>query len=244
MSLEYSPLVSRTDPWMRVAVGVSAGAHLAVLVTALVIQKRNEVPLIRFQHEPIVAKIVRLGKPRDERLLPRKFKTPPPQKPQVAIAPSVETQPRTDPAPTPPKDAEPVEDPLAAAISRIADEVDPAADPDDAPPGQLDGDPDGTAADAGEGDRYLALVRRAIHEHYHMPKTINHKERMFLNATVVIYVAVDGRITRREIEKSSNNDQFDSALIRAVDAASPLPPPPEEWRDIYRTLGLGLRFKI
>ena len=53
----------------------------------------------------------------------------------------------------------------------------------------------------------------------------------------------DGRVASFRFERRSGNAAFDQALERAV-RDSRLPPPPPELRQRYRTLGLGVNFKI
>lgn len=250
MSEARTSLLADRDPRLKWAVAISLAVHVVVLGGALVAAKVNAAPKIDLSQKPITAKLVRLGKPRDKKLLPRKYKVPPPPKPQAVLPVKTEAPPAPEPKkPEPekpkekPKTPERNEDPLAAAVAKLG-EIDPKADPDEEPPGALDGDPMGDSAVGSEGDRYLALVQRAVRGNYKVPNIISDRERAFLNATVVIFVAPDGTILRREVEQSSGNQHFDAALLRAVDASSPLPPPPEGWRQKFRTEGLGLKFRL
>ncbi|MDF1565425.1 MAG: energy transducer TonB [Deltaproteobacteria bacterium] len=246
-AVSASGLRGRADPLALWTFVGSLVVHAGLLVIAMVASCVNAQAPIRTNTKPIVAKLVRLGEKRDANLLPRIDKAPPPPKPAAAVLP-----PKPD-APVIPKKKVPEavkedtpdrsEADLAAAISRIAEQYDPNATAE-APAGDPEGDPGGNASDAGEGDRYLALVQRAVRSHYRIPSIISDRERLFLNATVVIFVSPDGRILRREIETPSGNEHFDSALLSAIDAASPLPPPPEGWRETFQKEGLGLRFKI
>ncbi len=207
-------------------------------------------PHLDLEKRTIAAKLVRLGKERPPEFLPRKYKAPPPPKPSAPLPvkkpkAAPKKPPKAEPKPkTKPPTSERNPDPLAAAIERIAAEYDPKADPNEAPPGSPDGDPFGDSAEGSPGDRYLALVTRVIRSHYRVPSVITERERMFLNATVVLYVSPEGRIVRHEIERSSGNPHFDAALIRAVEASSPLPPPPAGWRDRFLREGLGVRFRL
>jgi colicin import membrane protein/protein TonB len=109
------------------------------------------------------------------------------------------------------------------------------------------GDPDGDAAgdsdEAGEGDRYLALVQRTLQANYHVPPTISEQERLHLRGTVLLYIEPDGRITRWNLERPSGNVAFDGALERAV-RSTRLPPPPDGMREVYRSTGLQVIFQI
>ena len=237
----------RRDPLTRWTILGSVLVHVGGLIIALAITRAGAAQPIRTPTRPIIAKLVRLGEKRDPTFLPRIDKAPPPPKKVAKVLP-----PKPDAVPTPKLDTPKAvrndtpdrsEEDMTAAISRIAEQYDPNATAE-VPAGDPDGDPAGNAADAGEGDRYLALVQRAVHSQYRVPSIISDRERIFLNATVVIFVSPDGRILRREIETPSGNEHFDTALLTAVDAASPLPPPPAGWREVFQREGLGLRFKF
>lgn len=224
--------------------------------------------------QTIAATLVRLGEERDPNLLPRKQASPPPPPPERAAPPSPPPEeptpppepaesavsvPSPDATPDPPEEPAPESPPpprpstsersdpadLDDAIRRFIGDGDPDARPDDGTRyGSPDGHPDGWAESASEGDLYLGLVRRRLHENYQVPSIIPERERLFLNATVVIYVALDGRILRTEIERPSGNRHFDAALLRAVESSSPLPPPPPGWAQRFEREGLGINFRI
>lgn len=224
----------------------------------------------REAEKPVVAKLVRLGEPREKHLLPRIPKAPPtpparrdapevkpgkelnapakeaPPKPPEPPAKAEAKEPTPTAAPEPPaqaaapKNTEPKTNELDDILQRFA-----AADQvgeAEALPGQADGDPMGDAEEAAEGERYLALVQRRLRDHYVLPSTIPEAERIRLSAIVRIHIQTSGRIARYEIERSSGNPQFDAALEAAVTRASPLPPPPDH---LLRTFseGFPVRFR-
>ncbi len=81
------------------------------------------------------------------------------------------------------------------------------------------------------GDYYLAVVDK-IRKHWIFPDNIDKA----LEAIISINIERDGRVTINKIEKSSGNQLFDRSAMRAINNASPLPPPPQE-------LEIGVRFK-
>lgn len=222
--------------------------------------------------KPVVAKLVRLGTPREKHLLPRLPTAPPPppaskQAPQVT--PGKELSTPTPPQPPQPPKPQPEPKPTAKAQTPSATPTPPAqaaapkspepkkSELDDILqrfaaadrvgkaeplPGQPDGDPMGDAEEAAEGERYLALVQKRLRDHYVLPSTIPEAERIRLSAIVRIHIERSGRIARYELEKPSGNPQFDAALEAAVTKASPLPPPPEH---LLRTFanGFPVRFR-
>jgi TonB family protein len=89
----------------------------------------------------------------------------------------------------------------------------------------------GTKTQAVSGEDYIAMVVNKIRQHWIFPET-GDKD---LLAIISIRIARDGRITVDKIEKSSGNPLFDRSALRAINSASPLPPPPQE-------IEIGVRF--
>lgn len=231
---------------------VSIGLHVAVFAAALILPRvLSRPPPLR---KPIIARMVALGKPRDQRLLPRKEEPPPPggaprspaSAPAAPAAPPGAKKPAkvaaakpAPPAPKPLSRKELMERALAGVSSNVARER------RDRPPeervGEETGSPDGTAESAEEGDAYFSAVQAAILANYVLPSIISERERMSLKATVVAWIARDGAIVRYEFEKRSGNRFFDEALERAIKRTRVPPPPPERERAV-RDVGVALVF--
>ncbi len=232
-----SPLAgSRERLWPLLTVSVAL--HAAAIAFALF--ERPQEPPVDLSQKPIMAKLVRLGPKKPEQYLPRKETQPDP-----AAAP--ETVPVTD-AVALPDAAKPApgakpngkRDPLAAVLNRMRREQ-ARGDPGYGDPS---GDPQGDSSEASEGDRYLALVDRALREVYRLPATISEKERLFLKAYVVLYIDADGKVSDFKFEQPrSGNGAFDNALSHAIHQAR-LPPPPPELRARLKTQGLGVNFHM
>jgi len=211
-------------------------------------------PIIDLQQKPIVAKLVRLGEKRPEHLLPRKEEPPPPaaadpvpqpapQPAQPAPAPPAARVPAPAPRPKPapprarPAAPGPRSDAFGAALARVRrDQVrhDPVS-------GDPEGDPMGDASEGQAGDRYLALMQRALHDTYRVPPTISERERLHLRATVVVFIEPDGKLSRWSFRSKSGNGAFDDALARAIQQAR-FPPPPTELRQEVRSVGMLVNF--
>ncbi len=238
MSLPVATALGHADRiWP--AVLVSLAVHAGLVVVAVV----RRPPAIDLDQKPIVAKLVRLGEKRPEEWLPRKEAPPPPAPeapPAPAPSPAVVT---AKPAPTvtkqtPPPAVKPAGgSPLASVMSKMQKEVarERWGDPN--------GDPAGDSSEGSEGDRYLALVHGALQSAYRLPSTISERERMFLKATVVLYVEPDGKVTNWRFESRSGNDAYDGALERAIRQVR-LPPPPAELRERFRRGGVGVNFHL
>lgn len=251
MSIPVATALGRRDR-LWPAVLVSAAVHVGLMGWALA---RRAGPEIDLSQKPIVAKLVRLGEKRPEQWLPRK----PTEAPPAATTPQPVPIPAAQPQPTKKTEAAPVAKPTPAApkptaVSRGPSKAgrtdvlasvmskmqkDRSRDP---VYGDPSGDPLGTAEEAGAGDQYLALVERALRESYTLPATLSERDRLYLKATVVLYLDADGTVLRYAFETRSGNPSFDSALERAIRAAR-LPPPPAELAQRYRTEGLGVLYR-
>lgn len=71
---------------------------------------------------------------------------------------------------------------------------------------------------------YTSMVISAITQRWIYPEAIDKD----LEAVVLIKVARDGKITIEKFQKKSDNALFDRTVLRALNSASPLPPPPQE----------------
>jgi colicin import membrane protein/protein TonB len=244
--LETSALSRRDRLWP--AVSASLVAHLLLVGWAVA---GRPPAIIDLDQKPIVAKLVRLGEKRPEQYLPRKDEAPPAPAPPAPPAPAAPapvpaaapsptaTSPRTKPpAPAPAAPAAPARGAsLAAILSKVQRQQ-----ADEARWGAPDGDRSGDSETA-EGDQYLALVDRALRANYSAPVTIPERERLYLEATVVLWVEPDGRIIRWRQERPSGNATFDAAVERTLRGTARVPPPPESMRESLRKGGIQLVFR-
>jgi TonB family protein len=202
--------------------------------------------------KPVIAHLVALGKPRDAQMMPRRESPPPPaaapaspvSRPEAPAASAVKSIPARKPAPAPPaapSRAELMRQALQGVTKRgRANPTEEKPDPDRE--GSPTGSPEGTSSTAEEGDKYFTEVHDAIQANYVVPSVISERERMYLTATVVVYVAPDGSIVKNVVTKPSGNSYFDQALVLAVERTK-LPAPPPELRKLARNDGLELNFR-
>lgn len=249
-----SLLVARPTRVGRFLVFSGVG-HVALLAAALLYARLSSGPDVDLEARPIRASLVRLGKPRDSKLLPRKEQPPPP--PKEVKAPSA-------PAPTPPSNAVAVPVPgvkpepskpapsaqkgekageerrnrLFGAFDKMA-----KATPPEELEGAEDGDPNGDSATA-EGERYYGLLSTQVRRHYSVADTIPESERTHLKAQVAIRLGRAGELVGEpKLMKTSGNDLFDSAVLNAVKKAAPFSPPPDHIRDALHKNGVVLEFR-
>ncbi len=247
-----SSLIRRPQPYGWAWV-VGLGLHLLLALAVVIVALWPSSPRIDLSQKPITAKLVRQGKPRDERFLPRKETAPPPP-PSAAKPAPVPAPPK--PAPAAEAKAAPSPAPAPAAAPQKPDDrkqklddimkrfkATAAAGAAEDPVGALDGDPDGDAENAEEGERYLALVKKRIQDRYEVPATISDQERVSLRAVVRIYVQRNGAIARSEIVQPSQNPVFDQALEAAIGKVRTLPPPPEHLAADLSREGIDVVFR-
>ncbi len=211
---------------------------------------------IDLNQEPIKASLVRLGKPRDPKLLPRI-----PDAPQEA-----EEKP---PTPEPPKAEEPkpvLPLPDAKAISPPSKKPTERSNADrrrqlfsafnrsskvagsrtaatiEELEGQPEGDPNGDSATQ-EGERYFGLLKAQIQRRYDVSQTIPEQDRLHLKAQVILQIGRTGEVLKAQLASSSGNELFDNSVLAAVKKASPFSPPPEHLRQDLQRRGIALEFR-
>jgi colicin import membrane protein/protein TonB len=228
------------------AVSASVVAHVVLIAWGVA---HRPPPPIDLEQKAIVAKLVRLGEKRPEQYLPRKDAAPPPAAPApAAAAPAAPVPPRpatpaphAKPAPAPAAAAAPpAAQPGSTSLSSILSKVQRQADE------ERWGDPTGSSAgdsDTAEGDQYLALVDRALRANYVVPVTIPDRERLYLEANIILWVEPDGRIVRWRQERPSGNPTFDAAVQRTLKVTPRVPAPPRSLSDSYRKTGIQLVFR-
>lgn len=258
--------VPSSAPRARWSVGVvlSIAAHVAMFGGALLYARIT--PPRTVQPPPIMAKLVRLGKPRPDDLLPRLAAPTAPEPVKVAKPsptapePPATHEPAVAPKPVPTKEGKGPAEPapperdvhdalkrqrrLSDALAKLGAPTDePTSPKGEAPAGREDGSTLGNAEKAAEGDRYAALVQEALRRNYTVPTTIPERERLFLSVDLRIFIAADGSIRRFQIEKPSGNDAFDRAVEGTLAKTNNLPSPPTILMRTYANEGLGIRFK-
>lgn len=228
--LAYRP--SKVVPFFALSIGL----HVLAIGLALVASWLLSPVLVNLDQKPITASLVRLGKPRDEKLLPRKEEAPPEPKkvekvevplpvpsPKAVVVPGIEPK-----KPTAKQD-------LFKALNNAAKQAKP-----EELEGQTDGDRDGDAAKA-EGERYFGIISAAVRRYYDVSNTIPEAERRTLKAEVALKVSATGEASDVRLKKGSGNELFDEAVLSAVKKAAPFSAPPEHLKKVLLA-GVTLAF--
>jgi TonB family protein len=234
--------------------GVSVVGHALLVVVGMIYSFITAGPKVSPDPPVIKATLVRQGKPRDPKLLPRKEEPPPP--PKEVKAP---------PAPPTPTEAPKPPEQVAVPVPGLKPEPKPAPQKGDTAgedrrkrlfgafdktakkateelEGAEDGDPDGDSATA-EGERYVALINSQIRRHYDVANVIPEAERLHLLAAVNFRLGRAGEVLEARLVRSSGNDLFDAAVLAAVKRAAPFSPPPDHLRETVQKEGVTMRFK-
>lgn len=233
-----SALAGRRTPYGK-AVVLSVALHVGLLVAAVGL-KALEPSKPEITQKPISAKLVRLGKKRDERLLPRKETQPPPP-PKTREVPVPVPNPTKPTTPTKPavQDAKPT--PAVDHRKSVFDAFARTAAKPEELEGDPDGDPEGDASDAEEGERYFGLILAKARRNYGITKTIPPQELIRLKAEVVLYINATGDLLRDPvIQASSGNEQFDQDVVMALKKAAPFGPPPQHLAKTLKSVGVAI----
>jgi len=168
--------------------------------------------------ELIVARMVRLGKPRDKFWLPRIEQPPRPKAPAPTLKLSQDPNAKAAAPEAPrPENAQLSKD-VRHALER-ARKLQALATPDEPAEGLATGSPTGTASEASPGDAYATAINDAIKRNWNVPTgLISESERKKLVASLRISVAADGTLRDSKIVKSSGNELFDQSCLEAVQA--------------------------
>ncbi len=254
------------DRVIPVMTALSVLVHAAGIALAVWIAQR-EPPKITPVQKPVTAKLVRLGKPRDKRLLPRlEQEAPPPPPPPKTVdvpvpdAPAAPPPPVSVPSTAPTVPAAPQKTQTRAPTTRTSHRTalataarrqslfsafsNTAKSAADEAVGEEDGDPEGDSDSAEEGERYFGLILAKARRHYDVSKSISPQEIIRLKAVVVLYIGSRGELIRDpELQKSSGNGLFDQEVLMALKKAAPFGPPPKNLAETLRTVGVAIEAK-
>lgn len=212
------------------------------LVAAVLYQRQVHAEATAPASAYVVARLVRLGQPRDRRRLPRRLAAPPPTRPPEA--PSYDAEATDAPRATPPKPAPErdavVGDRLRQALEKAALLAEGARQI--AAEGQPDGVAGGTASEASAGDAYITRIADLWIRGWSLPAIIPAEEAVQLYALVVVRIDAAGAIQFPIIfDRPSGNDHFDNSIRAAWQRIGRLPVPPPDRLASLVANGLALK---
>jgi len=240
--LSSRPYASRA---IAVFFGASALLHVLALAAIVVFGALNKKPY-DLDKAVVKTRLVKLGKQRDEKLLPRLEQTKPPPPPPEKGPPIPAPEQKTTPKPTPTEKSAPK--PSAAEILKQfnAEENRPnltelinerIGEPSDE--GHEEGSKLGVEITGRLKAEYSDKVLARVKNNLSNPQTLSEQERMFLSAVLALAIGPDGELLSARIQTPSGNDAFDNAVLSAAKKSAPFPPPPIPVRDFYAD-GVGI----
>ncbi|MCK5690292.1 TonB family protein [Myxococcota bacterium] len=205
----------------------------------------------------LTTKLVRLGKKRDKKLLPRIVKpaTPPPKSVPVKAAP-VKTESAAKAVThaaekTPTKTAPAAETPLSledrlAQMTQVSSALDRLkTKSEDEPEGDPDGSIYGDVTDISKaimGNKYASEIHDCLKVNFAV-EGLGRERVAQLEASVFLRVQADGRFSDIAIEKSSGDKRYDESVIRAAHRCGKVSAPPNELAKQVRKDGIELVFR-
>jgi TonB family protein len=227
-----APRPSKVVPFFALSIGL----HVLAIAIGLVASWLIAPAIVNLDQKPITASLVRLGKPRDEKLLPRKEEAPPEQKKEEKIeVPLPMPSPKAVVVPGPEAKKPTAKQDLFKALANASKQAKP-----EELEGKADGDPNGDSAKQ-EGERYYGIISAAVRRYYDVSNTIPEAERRTLKAQVAFKVSGSGEAMDVHLTKGSGNELFDEAVVSAVKKAAPFSPPPEHMKKLLLA-GVTLSF--
>ncbi len=225
-----------------IALTLSALIHIGLIMAFL--WGGTSTPKIKPPEKVITTVLVRQGeKERPKHLLPRLPSAPPPAPAPVVKEKAPEApvkQEKTAPpkkAPSAPSLQDRINrlSKMQKALERISKEEDNEGEPDASPQGKVS-----SFTQAVIGNRYVSEVKEAIMRNFQVPNIIDEATCATLKAVALIRIGPDGSLIAKNIEQSSGDRNFDSALMQAITRTSRMPVPPPEIMERVRDDGIEL----
>jgi len=214
---------------------VTIGLHVAI-IAAILIGHAHRAESIAIPRDFMVAKIVRLGKKRDKKLLPTIPTEPIPQAPDNAVKLTQNEQAKATPkTEKKPPDAKPGDLKKALAHAKMLQQMQKQEDQE----GDPNGSPGGNSDTAGPGDLYATAVYKAYNEQWNIPNVVQGKN---LATRVRIFIASDGKVIDAKIIGPSRNGPLDDSVAEVLARVKKLPPPPGSLALRFERSGLVLEF--
>jgi TonB family protein len=245
VSLLHSPRTARTNRLFAIFCGVSFAVHVVAVVVWIVFSVTKPRPPAIDQNS-IKTRLVKLGKKRDEKLLPRLDAAKPPPKTNQKKVPTPVAEPPKDKAPTTEPEPEPApsstdildqfkaENTERDLSSIIKDRLGEPLDEGHEEGSELGTDITGRLK-ANYNDQLIAKITKS----YKLPTTLTDEERVRLRAVLYVSIGENGELLEARVGESSGNAAFDSAMVAAAKKAAPFSPPPIQLRPFYAN-GVGM----
>ena len=218
---------------------VTLALHAGILGAVTMAHSRTDEPL-DVPRDFVVAKLVKLGKPREKFWLPRITQPPRPTAPPKVIKLAEDPNAAAAPVEAPRPDNPQISKDLRRALNR-ARQLEQLI-PTEPEEGQLTGSANGTATEASDGDAYATAIYEAVRQNWTTPTgLVTDAQLAHLVTSIKIRVGDDGTILETKIIRSSGNSFFDDSCVTAIQATHKVPPPPAPKRRLAAK-GYALEF--
>lgn len=238
---------ARQNRLFAIFCGVSFIGHVAA-VTGYAIFTLASAPAVQLEDNVIKTRLVKLGKKRDEKMLPRLDASKPPPPTNAKKAPEVKEPPKEKaPEQKPePKESKPSASEILDKFSKESEKPsldslinDRLGEPLDE--GHEDGSQHGTEITGRLKADYNDIVKAKVQQEYRLPTTLSDDDIIRLQSFVLLRIGEGGDLIHVDLSPASENQAFDSAVLAAAKKAAPFPPPPIQLREFYAS---GIRFRM
>lgn len=213
-------------------------------VVGVFLYRRAEGAAPKLDEEPsyVVAKLVKLGKPLDEKKMPDKVVPQPATKLEEGLDSGADAS----DAPARKKKDEDRDATVSDRLRRSLDRAELLAQGQREVEGEgsPDGVPNGTARTASEGDAYLTKIADLWNRTWSLPSVIPRGEAERLYVLVTLRIDSSGSLQfPLQFDRRSGNALFDNSIAAAWQAIKQIPQPPgADW--FARILANGLKLKL
>lgn len=90
-----------------------------------------------------------------------------------------------------------------------------------------------------EHEAYIGKIHSSIMRNWNVPRWL---AKANLVAKFQIYIDSQGYVVKKVVVLSSNNEIFDESAVSAIEASSPLPPPPDSLVAVLAVNGVNIEF--
>lgn len=210
------------------AILLSVVLHVLALLGIVVLASSRSV--IDLNEKVVTIRLARLGKERDQTLLPRldASEAQPVPKPVPVMASEAKPSRHLDDG-VKKHIAEPSPlDVLKKRFGKASDE------------GSKQGSNMGSSIDSDLAESYVARVVEIIRQHYVLPTTLRGKKN--LAAVIALRIHVNGSVLSVKVNSSSGNVMFDRSVTLVINRITSFGPPPLPLRKRYATEGFLFEF--
>ena len=204
-------------PTKRFSTAIFLSVVLHVLALFGIVILVSSRPAIDLNEKVVTIRLAKLGKERDQTLLPRLDAS----EAQPAVAKPVEKI-KKEAAESSPLDV------LKKRFGKASDE------------GSKHGSNIGSSIDSDLAESYVARVAEIIRQHYVLPTTLRGKKNLV--ALISLRISSNGSVIAVKINSSSGNVMFDRGVTLAINRITSFGPPPLPLRKRYAIEGFLFEF--